>query len=175
MDPQSILEFGLGQSSKLIHQYASYFGIKAVTIEHSEEWMDFFRKDVDDKYKMCIELVDLEDVVYKGYKTISYRGIQERLEGQKFDFVFVDGPYGYMLDHFSRTQIIDVVKNNLCERFCIIIDDYDRLGEKETVAEVFKVLDEKGVAYEQKVYSGQKEHMLICSKDLFLLTTLAPF
>lgn len=175
MKPQNILEFGLGQSSKLIHQYASYFGIPAVTFEHSEEWINFFKNDVGNQYDIKIEIAELEDVIYNGEATLSYRGIREKLEGNKFDFVFVDGPYGFLHDHFSRPQIIDVVKNNLKDSFCIIMDDYNRSGEKETVAEVLKVLDEKGISYEQMVYSGQKEHILISSKDLYLLTTLASF
>lgn len=175
MKPQHILEFGLGQSSKLIHQFASFYGIPAVTFEHSEEWISFFKNDVGNKYEIRIEIAELEDIVYNGEATLSYRGIKEKLKGEKFDLVFVDGPYGFLHDHFSRPQIIDVVKNNLKDRFCVIMDDYNRSGEKETVAEVLKVLDEKGIPYEQMVYSGQKEHVLICSKDLYLLTTLASF
>lgn len=175
MKPQHILEFGLGQSSKLIHQYASFFGIPAVTIEHSEEWISFFKNHVGNQYGINIEIAELEDVVYKGEVTLSYKGIQETLKGKKFDFVFVDGPYGFLHEHFSRPQIIDVVKYNLKDSFCVVMDDYNRSGEKETVAEVLKVLDEKGITYEKMVYSGQKEHILICSKDLYLLTTLASF
>lgn len=146
-----------------------------MTFEHSEEWISFFKNDVGNKYEIRIEIAELEDIVYNGEATLSYRGIKEKLKGEKFDLVFVDGPYGFLHDHFSRPQIIDVVKNNLKDRFCVIMDDYNRSGEKETVAEVLKVLDEKGIPYEQMVYSGQKEHVLICSKDLYLLTTLASF
>ena len=41
--PVRILEFGLGQSSKLVHQYAHFsVGVSALTIEHDCNWIDFF-------------------------------------------------------------------------------------------------------------------------------------
>ena len=37
MRPSNVIEFGLGQSSKMIHQYASYYQKDAVTIEHDKD------------------------------------------------------------------------------------------------------------------------------------------
>ena len=43
MKPKNILEFGLGQSSKMIHQYANFYqNANAITCEHDSEWINFF-------------------------------------------------------------------------------------------------------------------------------------
>ena len=34
--PQNIIEFGLGQTSKMLHQYAQYYHVSAITYEHDE-------------------------------------------------------------------------------------------------------------------------------------------
>lgn len=45
MHPESILELGLGQSTKLIGQYAQAFKAKHIVIDHNKKWVDFFRAD----------------------------------------------------------------------------------------------------------------------------------
>ena len=69
--PNNIIEFGLGQSSKMVHQYASYFDKHAITVEHDKEWVDFFLQDREGEYKVNIEMLDLETIEYKGEKSIT--------------------------------------------------------------------------------------------------------
>lgn len=170
MHPQNILECGLGQSSRLVHQYAFYNNIEAVTCEHDLGWIDFLKKEVGDKYPIKIEKTELEEVEYKGQKALTYKNFQNLFEGIKFDLILIDGPFGS--PHYSRPQTIELCKNNLAKRFCIIIDDTERLGEQETVEEIKNVLLEKGWDYSLTDYSSIKSHTLICSKDLVFLTSL---
>ena len=90
MHPKDCLEFGLGQSSKIIHQYANFYSAYALTIEHSEDWLRFFREDLAGKYPIRVKLVGLEDVRYNNQESLSYHGLGEALGGAKYDFVFVD-------------------------------------------------------------------------------------
>lgn len=177
MQPHHILEFGLGQSSRLIYQYAQYYNTEAITIEHDANWVDFFTKDIGDKYKINIELVDLEIVNYKGYDVLTYKDIQKKLYGQSFDFIFVDSPFGDKENgggcyEYSRSQIIDIVRNNLMESFCVLIHDTDRIGERNTIEEVESALKQKDVHYAIREYIGRIHCTLICSEDLHFLTTL---
>lgn len=177
MHPQNILEFGLGQSSKIIHQYASYYDVKAVTYEHDAGWIDFFSNDIGRKYDIHIQQADLEKIKYSGCDTLKYRGIESLRKDDKFDFIFVDGPFGFDIESqekylYSRTQIIDLVKDNLASSFCIIMHDYERVGEQNTIDEVTRLLKEKHVNYCRGLYSAAKQCCLICSKDLYFLTTL---
>ena len=94
MKPKSIAEFGLGQSSKMIHQYAGFFEAEAVTYEHDEDWVRFFNECREGAYDVHVQLVGLETVKYKGFDTVTYQDIGKVMAGKVFDFVLVDGPYG---------------------------------------------------------------------------------
>jgi hypothetical protein len=170
MKPKNILEFGLGQTSKMIHQYAKYFNTNAITCEHDEKWVDFFDNSKDGDYHVNVQLMNLQAIKYKEYDTTTYEDCSKIFFGKKFDLILVDGPLGS--EHFSRSQIIDLAKDNLSQQFCIIIDDYGRCGEQETVEEVKNVLNKKNVPFCCRTYSAEKKHLLICSLDLKFLTTM---
>lgn len=170
MKPTNIIEFGLGQSSKIIHQYANYFHAKATTCEHDFEWISFFNEGRDGDYPIDITKVDLEEVEYKGQKTLSIKDVDVLFAGNQYDFLVVDGPFGSK--HYSRSQIISLAEHNLSDRFCIVIDDYERIGEQETVNELLRVLKEKGIKFSCRSYKSSKTHFLICSQDLKFLTSL---
>lgn len=172
--PKNIIEFGLGQSSKLLHQYgACYRDAKVLTCEHSSDWIDFFKQQLNDRYPINIKLLGLRNRVYQEKETLVYDGLEEVCKNEKYDLVVVDGPYGS--DHYSRSQLIDLAQENLSDRFCIILDDYERPGEQETISEVMKVLDARHIPYAHVVYEASKKHCLICSEDLSFLTTLSWF
>lgn len=169
--PNNVIEFGLGQSSKLLHQYGSFFGEASVlTCEHNKDWVDFFKAEVDGHYLLNIKMLELQHRTYQGFDTLVYKELDEVCKGQKFDLIVVDGPFGS--PHYSRSQLIDLVQNNLAERFCIILDDYERVGEQETIAEIKRLMEDKKVQYKWAVYQASKKHCLICSEDLEFLTTL---
>ena len=76
MKPRSIAEFGLGQSSKMVHQYAGYFQADAVTYEHDAEWVKFFNEGRDGDYPVQVELLELETIRYKDCETVTYKGLE---------------------------------------------------------------------------------------------------
>jgi len=80
MHPKSILEFGLGQSSKLIHQYASFFNdVNAITIEHDTEWIKFFNKHQSKSYNVNVLCLELEEMFYKNKPTVAYKNFLNKL------------------------------------------------------------------------------------------------
>lgn len=169
--PKSILEFGLGQSSKLIHQYADYYAdATAITYEHDENWIEFFCKGKTGDYKVNINKTELQSIEYKGETTLSYKDNCEELIGKKFDFIMIDAPFGSA--RYSRSQILNIVPACLADSFCIIMDDFNRKGEQETVAELQNILQSNGIETIKAVYTASKDHCLICSKDLKFLASL---
>ncbi len=166
----NLLEFGLGQTSRMVHQYAAFYNVTAITIEHDAEWIEFTSKDIHNAYPINVKVLPLEMVDYNGYKTRTYQGIKAAFENQKFDFILVDGPFGS--EHYSRSQIIQLAESNLAETFCIIIDDCNRLGEQETVAEVENVLKRNNIKYAINKYYGLCDYVVICSEKLKFLTSL---
>ena len=171
MKPKNILEFGLGQSSKMIHQYANFYqNANAITCEHDSEWINFFQRGKIGDYSINIKHLNLDEVTYKGEKTLSYKDMPNIFGDDKFDFIVVDAPFGS--PRYSRSQIIDLAKYHLNDQFCIIIDDYNRLGEIETGSELIGLFKELNIQVEVTEYLGAKKHLLVCSENLIFLTTM---
>ena len=189
MHPRNILEFGLGQSSKLVHQYAAHFHAEAVTCENSDDWIDFFfqsesgsgaiRSSIHPKnptivdsslgYPVKIRRLPLEKIKIHNACTTSYGGLETAFHDLSFDFILVDGPYGE--ERFSRPQIISLAESNLAERFCILMDDTQRPGEQETLKEVQAVLCRRKVPFVMETLAFSKSHTLILSPSLRFLAT----
>jgi hypothetical protein len=169
--PKRILEFGLGQSSKMVHQYAAFSeDVTALTIEHDNNWIRFFCNEIPQNVNVTIKQFDTETVKFNGFETLSYKNINQFI-GDEYDLIIVDGPFGSR--HYSRSQIIDIVKNGLPEQFCIFMDDTERDGEKETIGILCKILQSMDVKYLIKDYNGEeKHHTIICSNNLKFLISL---
>ncbi len=169
--PVSILEFGLGQSSKLIHQYANFYeDVNAITYEHDSEWINFFMNHVDGDYNINSKLIELHEVEYNTQKSLSYKNIENEFKNKRFNLIVIDAPFGS--ERYSRSQILNLANNNLENSFCIIIDDYEREGEQETANELMNILESKGIRYSKTIYGGSKQHFLICDEKLFFLTSM---
>jgi 16S rRNA G966 N2-methylase RsmD len=171
MHPKSILEFGLGQSSKLIHQYANFYeDVNAITCEHDSKWVAFFERITNLNYPINIKPMELANVTYQGEATLSYKDLIREFGTKQYDLIVVDGPFGS--ERYSRSQVLELAQTNLADTFCIMIDDYDREGEKETVRELMSILDRKNVGYLYTTYYGSKQHFLLCSENLKFLTSM---
>jgi hypothetical protein len=89
MHPKDILEFGLGQSSRIIQQYANAFDdVNAVTVEHDKSWVHFFKASNAIEYNMNIKMLDLYDTVYKSEKVLIYKDL-DQIKNKKYDFVLL--------------------------------------------------------------------------------------
>ncbi len=169
--PQRILEFGLGQSSKMIHQYADYYKTYALTVEHDPEWADFFIKGKEGDYQVNIKLLDLETVDYKGISTDTFKNCYEEFENQKYDLIIIDSPHA-VNKKYTRIEILDLIKICLPDNFIIIMDDYNSKGIYGTVGEIFKYFDDNDIKYVYGVYKGEEDHILITTPCNKFLTTL---
>ncbi|MDR1398074.1 MAG: hypothetical protein LBJ14_10150 [Desulfarculales bacterium] len=170
--PKNILEFGLGQSSKMIHQYAGFFqSSRALTIEHDKNWRDFFLNSVSG-YEIKTALLQLETVEINGFKTQTYINIDELYSTSgDFDFVLIDGPQ--QSPRYSRSQILNLVQKFPQERFVYLFDDSERPGEQDTIKSVCSILKDKGINYHSANITGdEKFHAIICSEDLKFLTSI---
>lgn len=167
--PTSILECGLGQSSKLTIQYTDAHKTNLMICENNPEWLSFFQKQFPtaDKYTT---LLDKETVhIVPEYESNTYTGFKSAIGNKKFNLVLVDGPLGSQ--HYSRPEILDVVKN-LDKSFVILLDDMNRSGERETWDLLKRKLTEQNILFKEKIYTSDKHLGLLCSPDLEYLTTL---
>jgi hypothetical protein len=167
MKPKNILEFGLGESSKLVHQYCAYYkNCEAVTIEQDEEWVNFFNK----RHSIAMN-INIHELTITGDNVYLYKDIQKSITGKQFDFIVVDGPFGS--SHNSRPQILELIPQNISPTFCIMLDDTNRIGETETYEALCEKLKDNNIGFCSAKYGeGEKSHTVICSADLKFLTSL---
>jgi hypothetical protein len=168
--PKNIVEFGLGQSSKMVHQYAEFHKANALTVEHDAGWINYIKTHAP-TINFNIRQADLETVTVCGAKTVTYKNIEQLCENGEVNLYIVDGPPGQR--RCSRPQILDVVPQTLAKDFCIFIHDTDRSGERQTVRLLCKKLSRNGVEFLRKDYTrGERWHTVICSKSWMFLTSI---
>ena len=112
-------------------------------------------------------------MVKKKYKEYQYNGYEniESTVTSKFDLYIVDGPFGS--PNYSRFDIYGLVdKLQKEDEFVIIIDDYDRQGEKETVRELLQLFKNKEINVFIETYSGMKSVIVIATDKYKYVTSL---
>ncbi len=171
-NPKTVLEFGLGQSTKMLFQYAGHYkNVKVTSLEHDPKWIRFFSNSL--KASPNAEIVHVENVVvnYKGEDTLSVLNIPDIVGRKTYDLIVVDAPYGS--ERYSRSQILQLIPGNINKNnFCIIMDDFEREGEKETCVEIERLLHEHQIVFHKKAIKGEKFFALYCSDDLTFLKSI---
>lgn len=161
--PKSIIEFGLGESTKFISSYISnkLHDTQHVVIEHNTKWKDSFLERFSVSNNSVIDICELKQNNVKGYSVNSYNNIEKYLN-HKFDLYIVDGPFGSY--RFSRYDIVKIVQNfEPNDEFIIIIDDYDRRGEKETTSVLISLFKQKRIPVFFSVYEGRKSVAILAT------------
>lgn len=177
VNPTSVLELGMGQSTKLIGSYvASANGeCKHYVVEHDENWIEFFSNhyplpNTTEVVRCAIEdtpvIVEEEN---RFTNVTKYVGFEEQLKDKKFDLIMIDGPYGYRSPDFSRVDILSILPQCLKEEFVILMDDCDRKGEQQTCQMIGFMLQEAGIPFYSGTYSGEKDVTIIVSQNLKFL------
>src|SRR5690606_2190089 len=154
-------EFGLGESSKFVSAFLDNYLTQSshLVVEQNREWFENFTANFKLSKNTKVKICNSISKNVKGIETNSYENIDE-LTDTKFDLYIVDGPIGSA--HYSRYDIVELSKAFTSEDdFIIIMDDYNRLGEQETVADLLNMLKERGIQVHKEVYSGSKSVMLI--------------
>ena len=160
--PKNIIEFGLGQSSKMTLSYHSYFKNSTLKIiEHNYEWVEYFKNIYMFDLTNIIHMTSLEDKIVNGEKSLSYKNIPYIIKNKKYNLIIIDGPFGS--DRYARSQLLEFIDNDsLDQYFIVIIDDYNRKGEKETVEIFIDMLNKKKIKYYIGEYHGEKDQCVIC-------------
>ncbi len=168
--PESILEFGLGESSKLIATHLTHYlkSTNHVIIEHEREWINFFEREFSLSERSKIKHFDTDTLFKHGHKINIYRGLPHE-ELKDYFLYIVDGKSS---PNYSRYDICLLAEKGLAQDFIIILDDYDRRSEKETGLQLLKVLQEQGRSIVYGEYHGTKHQLLITTPKYRFLTSL---
>lgn len=162
--PKTIIEFGLGESSKVIDLFIKNIITdgKHLILEHDKNWTSHFKSRYQfQAHNQIIEL-ELNKHSVKGFSTNSYNDIRAVIENDA-DLYLVDGPLGS--DRYSRYDIFLLAeKFTNASEFIIIIDDYNRAGEKDTVFDLLQLFKEKQLKVYTGEYKGNKSQILIATE-----------
>ena len=164
--PQNVLEFGLGQTTKLSYQYAEANpNVKIIAIDDNKDWTEIYKKQITMPKNLNITSLALQDFRYKGevlQKLNEYKGLNRVIGKTKFDLVIVDGPIGYDKE-YSRTNIVSL-SDSLAEDFIVIFDDAERIGEQRTINIFKQELAKNNVGFEAFDIAGSKtQHYIVAS------------
>lgn len=94
--PQTILEIGLGQSTRMIAQYVEASPeVYHRVVEHDSSWIDFFSKQYALSPRSQIVQLDWDFINYNGAANVRcYRDFSAQFNDQRFDLILIDGPLG---------------------------------------------------------------------------------
>ena len=162
--PDSILELGLGESTKFISTYIDnyLFETKHVVIEHDKTWIKSFEEKFKVSNNSKIVNCEIEEINIKTHNTTYYKNLQSKIDS-KFDFYIIDGPFGS--DRFSRYNILSLLEDFTSDSdFIILMDDFEREGEQDTVKDIISLLELKEISFYKEIYSGVKSQIIIASE-----------
>ena len=172
--PKRILELGLGQSTRMIAQYAAAFqDVEHIVVEHDPEWVEFFCNDFPLPKNTKVVMLEREMVPYKDAEAVRvFKGFKETFQGQKFDFISVDAPLGGDMKQYARIDVLNLIPDGLGENFVIMVDDCNRIGETNTVKEIQQCLADHQIDYQTGWYHGDKDSILVCPAHMGFLCSM---
>ena len=174
VQPQHVVELGLGESSKLISKFAEHdsFPTSHVIVEHSQEWIDAFQS----RFKLS-RATSLLRLPLKGkvknktpQQAVAYDRIPKDVWAEA-DLVLVDGPFGSR--RYSRNDVMDYVQlQDPSTSFIILLDDTHRTGEIDTLDLIQDDLSRRDIPYAKGHYGGLKRCTVIASANFPWLASL---
>lgn len=171
--PHSALDFGLGISGTLFSTYFDFFNYPDgdhTIIEHDKEWIEFYSKNNRISSATHIEAVSCIEKVYRGNKYTAYNNLESLLKNKKYTVISIDGPKGS--DRYSRRDILEFLPEILNNSFVILVDDAERVGEKDTIYEIRKKLSNNGIEFCEGLYPGMTECVIFTSINNRFLCTM---
>lgn len=172
--PKHILELGLGQSTRMISQYAAAFNdVEHIVVEHDPEWIKFFTNSYSLPVNTRIVKLEREMVPYKeAEKVRAFKRFKEIFEGKKFEFISIDAPFGGDMKQYSRIDVLRMMPDCLSKDYVIMIDDTNRSGEINTLKEMEQCLVRNNFAYKRGLYHGEKSCAILCSEHLGFFSSM---
>jgi hypothetical protein len=170
--PNKIIEFGLGESSKIVSSFLKneLQNSTHLIIEQDENWIESFRSRFNLSKNSELLHLPLEIKKVKSFPVKSFNHIEKKVNGV-FDLYIVDGPV--YSSNYSRYDICLLAERfRPGDEFIIVIDDYSRAAEKETVTDLVNQLSSKEIKTHTGVYAGNKSQIIIATEKYRFVTTL---
>ncbi|OIQ22727.1 hypothetical protein [Lacinutrix sp. MedPE-SW] len=162
--PLNVLELGLGESSKFISTYLDFYLTNSnhLIIEQDKSWSSAFKLQFSLSKRSKIEICPIVEKNINEFPVKVYENLESKIQNN-YDLYVVDGPHGS--PRFSRYDIVSIAKKmSPNHEFIIILDDYQRQGEKDTFYKLQSVFKEKGIIIYHETFFGFKEVKIITTE-----------
>ena len=163
--PKRILELGLGQSTRMIAQYAAAFqDVEHIVVEQDKTWTEFFAQNTSlSPRTKIVHLPVVETNYLDDDRTLVYQDFEELCEGKKFDLVSSDGPAHSQSHKYRRVELVKLIPDHLADSFCIILDDFDVQECKNMWAVAKETFSRLNIPYGEGIYRGDKDVSMFTS------------
>ena len=180
--PKNILELGLGQTTKMTSQYAKFNDdAKVFVVDDDEEWIDTFSNKLSLTDNCTLNYVPSEIFNYDNSENKRYKDLNNYVKDEKFDLIIIDGPMSFIFEDgkfggkgkyckYSRSNVWDLIENNVAEDFIILIDDSHRAGEKRTINHLEKILRKNNIKFYSVNCSSTNDIYIICTERYKFVT-----
>ena len=163
--PNSILELGLGQSTKIITDYVKvHKNVNHDVVEHNPEWIEFFKKSTDMSEFQHVHLLENYKKKYKGKTLNAYKNFSGEFKNKKYNLICIDGPVGHGQE-YARMDILDILPECLEKEFVIILDDCERIGEQNTIKLIEEKLNNNKINYCSGYHYWGQTCVYICTSE----------
>ena len=169
--PAAVLEMGLGQTTHMTTQYAKHFQAKLDVVEDDKEWIDIYKEKMPLSLHTKIHLVPLVSFEYMGRPSEKYDDLTTVVGKMRYNLIVIDGPIGYR-SSLSRSNILDLIPQNLADDFVIIFDDVERPAEKETLRLLEESLRKNNISYAKAYYPALKTQAVLAGGSYKFVTLL---
>ncbi len=173
--PKTILDIGLGQTSKMIARYAACNpDVRHIVVEESEQWMKFFgtRNQLPKNTEFIRLDYAMTEVLGASSPVRVYNGFKRALEGLKFDLVLVDAPFAGDMKELARVDVLDIIPDGIADSYAILVDDTNRNAELRMLGMLVDKLQKNGRSASAAKYSGRNDCHIVVSDDNVYLKSL---
>jgi hypothetical protein len=155
--PNRVIELGAGQSTLLLEalRKQGVWNGSVFTLEEDKAWAEAVSARTASRVAhapLCLQAVN-------GRKVWTY-GLSNHEEAQKeFDFLLIDGPRGSpRWSRLAATQFLDSLSK---DRFIVIMDDFNRFGEQQTMRLIELTLRRTHGAFSAMTIRSNKHQRLL--------------
>ena len=155
--PNRIIELGGGQSTRIFQKYKSKYNCQFFSIEHDS--------DYSCENTVLFNLVENTSINIgkEFYSNINkYDGLENWLSNQdKFDFVLIDGPFGYGFREnydYGRVQLLSfVLLDKLSDNTIILVHDTERINMQRTLTKFEMLLIKNNFNFNKQIINDKPQ------------------
>lgn len=172
--PKHILELGLGQSTRMIAQYAAAFDdVEHIVVEQDAQWIKFFSQNYACPPSTTLMHIPVTEIQFiDDDKTLVYENFSSIFAGKTFDFISVDGPGHSRSDKYRRIDLLELIPDCIAESYCILFDDMNDPSCMRAYELIIKKMERMLSGFVTGNYNGFKHITIVTSQDKKFLASL---